>query len=103
MLSLRIQRLGFACGVLLLLPLTPRVIAQTDEVRHAMELTRSGQLPVAETAWRELVQSHPKSAPMHGALGIVLAQEGRLDEAAAECRKALALNPAEPDVSMNLG
>ena len=40
---------------------------------------------------------------IHGNLGVTLAQQGKLEPAAAEYRKSLAIKPDQPDVSYNLG
>ena len=39
----------------------------------------------------------------HAALGIALKEQGKLDEAVASCRRALALKPDFPEVHLNLG
>jgi Flp pilus assembly protein TadD len=45
----------------------------------------------------------PDCAEVHYNLGIILAMEGKLDEAAASCQQALRLNPDFAEVHNNLG
>src|ERR1700726_2258903 len=64
---------------------------QNDLVLRASELMRAGKFHDAELLWRQLEQQHPKDALVHGNLGVTLAQQGKLEPAAAEYRKSLAL------------
>ena len=80
------------------------MIAQDVELQHAIELTQGGKFHEAELAWRKLeLQFIRRYAAVHAALGLVLAQQGELEQAAVEYRKALALDPHQADASMNLG
>ena len=45
----------------------------------------------------------PALAKAHNSLGVIAAQEGRLDEAVGHWREAVALNPADWQTLFNLG
>src|SRR6266436_5253977 len=98
--------LWFKCLALILLFLAGAVLpihAQNDLALQASELMRTGKFHDAELLWRQLEQQHPKDALIHANLGVALAQQGKLETAAAEYRKSLALKPAQPEVAFNLG
>jgi tetratricopeptide (TPR) repeat protein len=63
-------------------------------VRLGGEYWRLGLGERAESTLRLAVADDPKSAEAHQALGIVLLQADRLDEAARELQKSIALDPA---------
>lgn len=56
----------------------------------------------AAAIWQELVAHSPDAASHHANLGVALARLGRLGEAVACYRRALALEPALPGVRSNL-
>ena len=47
--------------------------------------------------------SKPATAPAHNNLGSVLFRQGKYEEAAAHCTRALQLNPQLPEAYYNLG
>jgi tetratricopeptide (TPR) repeat protein len=55
------------------------------------------------TLWTDTVAKNPDSWLAHNNLGIVLADEGDLDAAAAHYTRALQLRPAYPETYINLG
>jgi tetratricopeptide (TPR) repeat protein len=57
----------------------------------------------AETLWRDTIAKNPTSWMAHNDLGIVLADQGRLDEAMAEYKKALRIKPDHANAMINLG
>lgn len=61
------------------------------------------QLAAAADAFRELTQLHPRELPARNALALVLARQGKLDEAVSEMEAALAIRRRHPDVLCNLG
>jgi len=63
---------------------------------------RTGRPEKAVPFCRELVRLKPWSATHHLNAGVVLAQSGRLDEAEAEIRKALELDPERPAILRSL-
>ena len=83
------------------LPLSSQT--QQPELQQAIALTEAARFPEAEVAWKRLAQSQPRNPAVHAALAHVLAQQNLLDQAVVEYRKSLALNPHQPDVSLNLG
>jgi len=60
---------------------------------QANALSAAGKLAEAEVAFRRCIQLAPSLVGAHTGLGIVLAETGRLPDAAAEFRAALALRP----------
>ena len=81
--------------------------AQTPAVqevfRQGAAAMRAGDSAGAEKAFREAVRLAPELPDAHLDLGLVLAREGKLDEATASVRQALALNPKQPGAHMFLG
>lgn len=63
---------------------------------QASALSAAGELAQAEAAFRRCIQVAPSLVGAHTGLGIVLAETGRLPEAAVEFRAALALHPDDP-------
>jgi tetratricopeptide (TPR) repeat protein len=57
----------------------------------------------AETLWRDTIVKNPGASMPRLNLGLLLQQAGRLDEAIAEYRHALAAHPDEADLHDNLG
>ena len=84
------------------LPL-PSQTLQVAELQQAIALTQASRFPEAEVAWKILAQAQPRNPAVHAALAHVLAQQNFLDQAAAEYRKSLSLNPHQPEISLNLG
>ncbi|MEO0192752.1 MAG: tetratricopeptide repeat protein [candidate division WOR-3 bacterium] len=56
-----------------------------------------------EKILREAIRENPDDPSAHEALGVFLAESGRLWEAEAEFRKALSLDPNNPQYHYNLG
>jgi tetratricopeptide (TPR) repeat protein len=101
--SARLRRYYFALIFLLSFCAVFPLGAQNDLPSRATELMRAGKFHDAELLWRQLEQQYPKDAGIHGNLGVALAQQGKLEPAAAEYHKSLAIKPDQPDVSYNLG
>ena len=72
------------------------------EVRHAVHLQQEGHADEAAAALERLLRSHPESALLWTNLGNVERERGRLAEAEAAYRRAVALAPVEPDAANNL-
>jgi len=64
---------------------------------------QAGEHAAAERAFRQALEAAPDSAVARSKLGVVLAQQGRLDEAIAEFSKALSLRPTYAPAYSNLG
>ena len=63
----------------------PHLYAQSDAVKHALELEQSGQLPEAETAWRAVVVQDPHNAAAFAQLGQVQSRESVYGESGGKC------------------
>src|SRR5437868_10710754 len=74
-----------------------------DTLRHTMELQQAGDLEGAVQGYRQFLAARPKEAAVHANLGVLLAHLGRFDEAIAEYKKAVVLDPQNADMVRNLG
>ena len=61
------------------------------ELQPVFNLYNAGRLAEAANAARQLLARYPGAVVLHSVLGSALASLGRLDEAAAEFRRAAAL------------
>ena len=77
--------------------------AQDGARQNALALERQGQNAEAEQAWQGIAQGNPQNAEAFAHLGLLEARRERYDEAIANYRKAIALNPELPGLQMNLG
>jgi len=77
--------------------------AQDGSAQKALALERQGQNAEAEQAWQSIARSNPQNAEAFAHLGLIEARQEHYDDAIANYRKALALNPALPGLQMNLG
>jgi len=69
----------------------------------AATLLRNETYRSAENLWRSVAESRPANERAHNNLGYILASEpGRLDEAVAQYRQAIALEPAYAQAHLNL-
>jgi tetratricopeptide (TPR) repeat protein len=73
------------------------------ERQSALALEQEGQIPAAEAAWRSLLSSHPNDWEGYAHLGLLEARQQHYREAIALDRKALSLNPNQPNLRVNLG
>lgn len=69
----------------------------------AFTLHRNGDLPAAETFYRQLLADEPRHAPALHLLGLLCQQTGRHQQAVTLIQQALAITPDEPDYLNNLG
>ena len=63
----------------------------------------NGESAAAEQAFRDAIRLAPNLAEAHLDLGLVLGREGKLDEAVAQVKRAVALAPSQPGAQMFLG
>lgn len=63
----------------------------------------AGDLAGAEARARALLNTFPRALILYDVLVAALSEQGKLDEAAACCRKALEINPDYPEAHNNLG
>jgi tetratricopeptide (TPR) repeat protein len=74
-----------------------------DERQSALDLEQQGKCAEAAAAWQLFAKEHPSNAEPYAHLGLLEARQEHYKEAVVFYRKALALNPAMPNLSMNLG
>jgi tetratricopeptide (TPR) repeat protein len=74
-----------------------------NERDTAFALEQQGNTTEAETAWRDIVKSHPADAEAYAHLGFLEARQEHYKQAVPLYRKALALNPTMLGLSLNLG
>lgn len=79
------------------------VFAQGDRRQEAFALEQQGKNAEAGEIWLAIANSDPKNAEAAAHLGLIKAREEHYDEAISYYHKALALNPAIPNLQMNLG
>jgi Tfp pilus assembly protein PilF len=60
--------------------------------QRGVEAQMRGELAVAETLYKQSIETFP-TAEAHTFLGWTYSMAGRLDEAIAECRRAIAVDP----------
>ncbi len=58
--------------------------------------------PDAEREYRLILTNHPVDPDMHLSLAMTLAAEGKVPDAVAHCKRALALRPNYPQASREL-
>lgn len=64
-----------------------------DQINVVINLFHSGQMPGAEQACRQLLQTYPRSLIVNNVLGVVLKELGRLEEAVQAYDKTIQLKP----------
>jgi tetratricopeptide (TPR) repeat protein len=67
------------------------------------QLLHRREFAQAEALLRPLINQMPQAANLHAHLGSVVEEQGRVDEAAAEFRRAVELAPADYQMRMKLG
>lgn len=102
---LRSLRVGLAAGWLAAATACfAQASAAPSSVRQAaLALEQHGKDAEAESAWRELLKSHPSDPEPYAHLGLLEARQERYKEAVALYRKALVLGPRLPSVELNMG
>ena len=79
------------------------LLSPEETVAWATALTATGHLDAAADRLREAVNQNQQSAPLHDALGTVLAQQQRFDEAHIQFEAAIALDASSASAHMHLG
>jgi len=72
------------------------------QLAEALRLHQSGDVPAALPLYRAHLAAHPDSVDGLANYGAALAHEGLFDEAIAQYRKAMAIQPDNPQVLLNL-
>lgn len=75
----------------------------SDAVRRALALEQQGNFIQARAAWETVVKAEPRNGRAYAQLGLLEARQEHYAEAIADYRKAEALNPAIPQLKLNLG
>jgi Flp pilus assembly protein TadD len=76
-------------------PRDPKVWAALGELYAYWGESEAGRFTQAEAAYRQAVALAPNVATTHTSLGLVLAQQGRLEEGLAELERAVALDATD--------
>ena len=74
-----------------------------DRLQQAKALHRSGRREEAATIYRDVLAANPENAEAHRLLGVVLLENGKLNQAQHLLKKAQWLAPESPAVLNNLG
>ena len=77
--------------------------SQNYTAADAQAFEQQGKFAEAARAWESVTQQNPRDARAFASLGVVLSKQQNYAEAASAYRKALALNPKLPGISLNLG
>ncbi|MGH9787324.1 MAG: tetratricopeptide repeat protein, partial [Candidatus Acidiferrales bacterium] len=80
----------------------PPAAAFQQAFERGLEALSQGQLEAAETAFQEAAGLQPGSAAVHYQLGEVSVRRGRPGEAIARFRRAIELQPTEPQPYLRL-
>jgi len=72
-------------------------------IQQALAAEKQGNFPAAEKAWQSVVKAQPGNAQGFAHLGLAQAREQKYPLAIASYRKAKQLNPAIPQLDLNLG
>jgi Tfp pilus assembly protein PilF len=69
---------------------------QVDVLRAAARMEdRIGQMPVAESLYRQAVTANPQHAGAHNDLGLCLARQGKLEASVTEIEQAVQIQPTK--------
>jgi tetratricopeptide (TPR) repeat protein len=77
--------------------------APDQQRQTALALEQQGNNVESEAAWRAYLKAHPSSPEAYAHLGLLEARQEHYDQAVPLYRKALALNPAIPNLRLDLG
>ena len=77
--------------------------APSDAVRRALTLEQQGNFADALAAWETVVKAEPRNGRAYAQLGLLEARQEHYEQAIADYRKAETLNPAIPQLKLNLG
>jgi tetratricopeptide (TPR) repeat protein len=78
-------------------------VAPSDAVRRALTLEQQGNFADALAAWEMVVKAEPRNGRAYAQLGLLEARQEHYAQAIADYRKAETLNPAIPQLKLNLG
>jgi protein O-GlcNAc transferase len=81
----------------------PPTLSPEEALAFANSLSAADQVAEAETELTEALLHAPDSAPLHDALGVLLAQSGHTDQALPHFQRAVALDPTLSQAQYLLG
>jgi tetratricopeptide (TPR) repeat protein len=103
----RLERIGIAVSLTLaaggVCCLGQTKPAEESARQSAIALEQQGNDSEAEAAWRALLKMRPVNSEAYAHIGLLEARQQRYKEAVLSYSKALALNPAMPELRLNLG
>ena len=76
---------------------------QQEQLLEAVELHQQGKLAEARAAYEDILQANAKHDVAMNLLGVVMAQQGRFQEASDLIAKAIAINPNDASYYINRG
>jgi Tfp pilus assembly protein PilF len=83
-------------------PDEPQVWAMRGELYAWWGKADPGRYLQAEAAWQRALQLAPNQATYHASLGLVLWQQGRLEEGVSELEQAVALDATDAEAFQHL-
>lgn len=101
----QLGRINEAMALFLHLTSLPPATEDLEEIieKAASSFNDAGDFALAERLYRAAVAAFPDHAPYHGGLGYCTSKLGRKDEALGHARKAVALDPTNPELVGDLG
>ena len=101
--SLKLISLFFLAAIYAV-PCTGQQTSSRESQRQsALAFEQQGDAAGAEAAWRSLLTAQPNSAEAYAHLGLLEARQEHYKEAIALYRKGMSINPAFPNLRVNLG
>ena len=101
--SLKLISLFFLAAIYAV-PCTGQQTSSRESQRQsALAFEQQGDAAGAEAAWRSLLTTQPNSAEAYAHLGLLEARQEHYKEAIALYRKGMSINPAFPNLRVNLG
>ena len=82
---------------------SPPQLSSSESLTYATALSASGDLPTAQSVLTTALAATPDSAPLHDALGALLAQQGDLNTALQQFKQAATIDPTLISAQYHLG
>jgi tetratricopeptide (TPR) repeat protein len=91
------------CALSIVIAGAPTALAQSTSRQDALALEQQGRNAESEQIWRSIAQHDPHNAEAFAHIGLLEARQEHYDAAITSYRQALALDPAFPNIELNLG